>query len=416
MIHRILSAADAWIMRRVLEMTGDAAVRLTLAGRFEISSSPQPQTTITVRDRATLWHMLFNPEDAFGDAYSDGRLAVDGDLPHLLESIYRCVPDVPGSPRTARFVSWMRYLYQANSRRAARRHIYSHYDLGTDFYQLWLDRRLLYTCAYFPTHDASLEDAQVAKMDHICRKLRLQPGEEVVDAGCGWGGFALHMARRCGVRVRAFNLSHDQILYARARAAAAGSMAGSVEFIEDDYRNMSGRADAFVSVGMLEHVGPAHYTEMGALLRRVLGNSGRGLLHFIGRVRPSRLSPWISKRVFPGAYAPALSEAARTLEPGEFAVLDVENLRAHYALTLSHWRQRYERAFDVVVERFGSEFARAWRLYLAGSEAAFHAGTLQLFQVLFAGRACAGLPWTREYLYAGLPRTESSASWTPATS
>jgi cyclopropane-fatty-acyl-phospholipid synthase len=233
-------------------------------------------------------------------------------------------------------------------------------------------------------------------MERICRKLALDSGDRVVEAGCGWGALALYMARHCGARVRAFNLSHEQVEYARRRAAREG-LASAVEFIEDDYRNVGGTFDAFVSIGMLEHVGAEHYPELARMLGRWLGVSGRGLLHFIGRSRPEPLSPWIRRRIFPGAYAPALSEALALLEQGDYAVLDVENLRSHYARTLACWRERFEAARGEAARLFDGQFLRAWRLYLAGSEAAFQTGNLQLFQVLFAGRECRRRLWTREW-------------------
>lgn len=178
-------------------------------------------------------------------------------------------------------------------------------------------------------------------------------------------------------------------------------MGSRVEFCEDDYRTIKGTFDAFVSVGMLEHVGRSHYREFSRMIHRAIGDRGRGLVHFIGRNSPQLLQAWIRKRIFPGGYVPVLREVIEVLEPYDFSVLDVENLRSHYARTLESWLSRFERSYDRVTERFGTTFARMWRLYLAGSTAAFRAGTLQLFQVVFAGRACDSGPSTREYLYAG---------------
>jgi cyclopropane-fatty-acyl-phospholipid synthase len=263
--------------------------------------------------------------------------------------------------------------------------------------------------------DATLEDAQIAKMDHVCRKLRLQPGEKVVEAGCGWGSLALHMARNYGANVRAFNISREQIQFARARAKKEG-LDGQVEFIEDDYRNISGGCDAFVSVGMLEHVGVRHYGDLSRVIHRAVGDSGRGLIHFIGRNAPRPFSPWIRKRIFPGAYAPALCEALAIFEPLDFAVLDVENIRLHYALTLQHWLARFEGSLGRVIEMYGEEFARAWRLYLVGSIAGFRTGGLQLFQVVFAAPACRGIPWTRAHLYDEEHIPAKEIRWFAATS
>ena len=169
-----------------------------------------------------------------------------------------------------------------------------------------------------------------------------------------------------------------------------------VEFIEDDYRNVSGQFEAFVSVGMLEHVGLANFATLGTVVDRVLTPAGRGLLHFIGRNRPAPLNPWINRRIFPGAYPPTLHEVCeRVLEPVGLSVLDVENLRLHYAATLDHWRRRFEQSVDRVRDMFDESFVRAWRLYLSGSEASFSTGWLQLFQIVFARGTSNAIPWTR---------------------
>ena len=206
------------------------------------------------------------------------------------------------------------------------------------------------------------------------------------------------MARHYGVTVKAMNISREQIAYAREAAAAEG-LADRVEFIEDDYRNIRGEFDVFVSVGMLEHVGKEHYHDLGSVINRSLKDNGRGLLHSIGRNKPCPMNPWIDRRIFPGAYPPSLHEMMSILEPWDFSVLDVENLRLHYAKTIMDWLERYERVFDQVAEMYDENFARAWRMYLAGSIAGFTTGWLQLFQVVFTRSTVNDVPWTRSYLY-----------------
>jgi cyclopropane-fatty-acyl-phospholipid synthase len=210
---------------------------------------------------------------------------------------------------------------------------------------------------------------------------------------------ALHMARDFGVSVKAFNISHEQIVYARRQAESMG-LTSCVEFVEDDYRNIRGQFDAFVSVGMLEHVGPNHYAELGRTIHQALSRTGRGLIHSIGQnCAGTALNPWIRRRIFPGAYPPGPKEIAALLEPWRFSVLDVENLRLHYAQTLRHWLDRFEAAKDRVAEMFDPAFVRTWRLYLAGSLAAFLSGELQLFQFVFARPQLNDIPWTRAALY-----------------
>jgi cyclopropane-fatty-acyl-phospholipid synthase len=393
--------ADRWLLSRILDATGSAPVRLRVQGGADVSPPGSvPVATMVIQDRDTLVGLLRDPEVSFGDAYMDGRIEVEGDLVRFLEVVYQAMEH---SPFTRSWYSrlaskWMDRL-QDNSRHGSRNNIHRHYDLGNDFYKLWLDDQLLYTCAYFPTPTSTLEHAQIAKMDHVCRKLRLQPGETVVEAGCGWGALALHMARKYGVSVKAYNVSHEQIAFARERARAEG-LSHLVEYIEDDYRAITGKFDVFVSVGMLEHVGLDHFREISEIIHRTIGDNGRGLLHFIGRNYSAVFSRWIRKHIFPGGFVPSLRESLKVLEPGNYSVLDVENLRMHYATTLEHWLERFESSRQQVTAMYDSHFVRAWRLYLAGSIAAFRGGHLQLFQILFTGSEREPIFWTRDPLYA----------------
>jgi cyclopropane-fatty-acyl-phospholipid synthase len=215
--------------------------------------------------------------------------------------------------------------------------------------------------------------------------------------------------------VKAFNISHAQIQYARNRAAEMG-LSDKVEFVEDDWRNIAGQFDVFVSVGMLEHVSTEDYSRMSEVIHRSIGDSGRGLLHFIGRSYKGPFSRWIRKRIFPGAYAPTLGEAMTILQPHHYAVLDIENLRPHYARTVELWLERFETSAQRVSEMYSVWFQRAWRLYLAGSIAAFRTGTLQLFQVSFAGARSRLTHWTRAPIYANPQPVKEDTKWTPTTS
>jgi cyclopropane-fatty-acyl-phospholipid synthase len=333
----------------------------------------------------------------------------------MLEALTLVMPEPGQQNWWARLALRCMSFVQANTLSGSRRNIHRHYDLGNEFYRLWLDPGMAYTCAYYSSPSATLEEAQTAKMEYVCKKLQLRPGERVVEAGCGWGGLALYMARHYGVRVRAFNISSEQIALARRRACELG-LNDRVEFIEEDYRNMSGQFDAFVSIGMLEHVGKENFREMGRVIERTLNTSGRGLLHFIGRNRSRPLSPWIRKHIFPGAYLPSAREVLEILEPGDLSVLDVENLRPHYARTLEHWLERFERSAEQISKMYRPEFVRTWRLYLASAMAGFRSGNLQLFQILFARPACHQLPWTRAHLYQKSRWGEPESAWIRATS
>jgi cyclopropane-fatty-acyl-phospholipid synthase len=391
------------MIRRLLRAAGSPPVQVRLwNGECLQAGSTAPVASVRIADRATLWRMVRDPQMAVADSYCSGQLDIDGDLVEFMNASYAAMAraQVFGS-RLHRLVGWL-HPAPRNTLNKSRNNIHRHYDIGNDFYALWLGETMAYTCAYFSTPSATLEQAQTAKMDHVCRKLRLQSGETVVEAGCGWGSLALHMAARYGVRVRAFNISAEQIAFARERCQAQG-LASQVEFVADDYRNMGGvRAhpyDAFVSVGMLEHVGREHYEPLGRLINEVLAVHGRGLIHSIGRIQPARTHPWIERRIFPGAYMPSLGEMMRIFEPAQLSVLDVENLRLHYAMTLRHWRERFEAVADRVRAMFDEKFVRMWRLYLNGSIAAFESDTTQLYQVLFARRHNNHIPLTRDYLY-----------------
>src|SRR5579864_1663189 len=390
--------AAAWVARILIVAIEKMADPIPICLQLGAPSSglpPAPFTlpTLWLKDRRALIALLRNPAINFGELYSEGRLEIEGDLVRLLENLYR-IPHGAVARIASRCYGWMQF----NSLRGSRKNIHHHYDISNEFYRMWLDAEMVYTCAYFPHENASLEDAQRAKLELVCRKLCLRPGETVVEAGCGWGALALYMAKYYGVRVKAFNISHEQIAFARERAQREG-LSSQVEFLEDDYRNISGSFDAFVSVGMLEHVGRSHYKEFGRVIHRAIGNRGRGLLHFIGKNRRQPLSAWIRKRIFPGGSTPPLRDVMHVLEPHDYSVVDIENLRPHYAKTCEYWLNRFEQCYDRVVEQYGVIFARMWRLYLAGSTAAFRAGGLQLFQLVFTGRACNSLPWTRDHLY-----------------
>lgn len=413
-------SADQWLVDQIFRAIGPAPIRIVLGeGEGVCPPGVTPVATVIIHDRRILAGLMVDPEVAFSEAYAAGKLEIQGDLLRFLEVVYRAWPR--GKVATAWYVKafskWTEW-WQGNTPRDSRKNIHYHYDLGNDFYKLWLDPQLVYTCAYFPRPSATLAEAQHAKLDYVCRKVRLQAGESVVDAGCGWGALALHMARNYGVNVKAFNVSHEQIRFARERAREEG-LSGQVEFIEDDYRNISGKFDAFLSVGMLEHVGLKNYAALGDVIHRAIGDSGRGLLHFIGRSHPVQLSRWIRKRIFPGSYVPTLREAMAVLEPWDYSVLDVENLRLHYARTLECWLNGFERGYQEISAKHGEWFARAWRLYLAGSITGFKCNTMQLFQIVFAGSKCDPMYWTRAplYLEAALSNEqEEGQAWTHAMS
>ncbi|MCG8518375.1 MAG: cyclopropane-fatty-acyl-phospholipid synthase family protein [Pseudomonadales bacterium] len=414
-VEREPHSYERWLIAKLLRMAGSPPIRFQLwNGEVVEPEQGEARYTLTVADPRALMQLVANPNLAFGDLYSAGRLEVDQDLPGLMATLYRAIHQA-----SERWPRWLEALWRNHSPRAtgvdeARDNIHHHYDLGNEFYRLWLDQaEMQYTCAYYEHPDLTLEQAQLAKLEHVCRKLRLRPGQTVVEAGCGWGGLARYMARHHGVTVHAYNISREQVAFARAEAERQG-LSDRIQYIEDDYRTIHGQYDAFVSVGMLEHVGKDHYSTLAALIRRTLKPDGLALLHSIGRNRPMLMNSWIEKRIFPGAYPPSIGELVSICEDGHFSVLDVENLRLHYAQTLRHWLQRFEAHQDTIRDLYDDHFSRAWRLYLAGSIAAFEVGSLQLFQVVFSHGDNNQLPQSRADLYQRSAAPEAGA-WTTTT-
>jgi cyclopropane-fatty-acyl-phospholipid synthase len=407
---------DRWLLYRLLVSLGRPPLTIRLWDGTEVTACEEgPNVTMTVHDRRALYRLILDPAFHFGDGYSDARITVEGNLGEFLRKIQTAVTFRHRKvSRLHRFTRWLGRS-RPNSLSGSKKNIHHHYDIGNDFYKLWLDEQLAYTCAYFSRPGQSLEEAQFNKFDHVCRKLWLSSDETVVEAGCGWGAFALHMAKHYGVKVKAYNISTEQIAYARKRAVQE-DLANRVEFVHDDWRNIRGRYDVFVSVGMLEHVGRSNYRLLGDVIDRSIHAHGRGLIHSIGQNYPRPFDRWTERRIFPGAYPPTLRQMMDIFEGNDLAVLDVENIRLHYAETLRHWWERYERSVDAVREMFDERFVRMWRLYLAASMVAFEVGNLQLFQVLFSRGKENEIPRTREYQYTEtdhrftrgpIPRVES---------
>lgn len=350
-----------------------------------------PVFTIHIKTNRAARDIIAKSSLGFGEAYTRGEIDVEGDLQDVALLSYELMERLLKGTLWERVRYVLGFFARRNTLSGSKKNIAAHYDLANSFYQLWLDAEMQYTCAYFNRPTDTLEDAQRQKMDMVCRKLRLQPGELVVEAGCGWGGLALHMARNYGVRVKSFNISKEQITFARERARRLGIGADRIEYVHDDYRNMPSyvnSCDKFASICMLEHVGRDSYALFHEVVGKVLRKHGLALLQFISRTNPSAISnPWLEKHVFPGYYNPSLGEIIAPIENGhrELHLVDVENMRYHYALTLTHWLERFERNADKIRAEWGEAVVRTFRLYLNGGLADFAhgAGTL-VYQVLLS--------------------------------
>jgi len=344
---------------------------------------------------------------ALAEAYVNGRLEVQGDLLEALPLAERLVE--AGGCSVAQRVAGALARHTARTDRSAIRY---HYDVGNAFYRLWLDERMVYSCAYFRTGDETLDEAQRAKLDHICRKLRLAPGERLLDVGCGWGGMVIHAAQHYGVSAVGITLSAEQHALARARIAALG-LADRVEVELLDYRELVARhgRDSFdkaASIGMFEHVGLKHLAQYFASVAAVLRDRGLFLNHGITAAdvehRPvgSGIGDFVGKYVFPQGELPHLHLAVREMSAAGFEVVDVESLRPHYAKTLAHWSQRLDRHLDEAARLVGDRTLRIWRAYLAGCSHGFRQGWMSIHQLLGSVQrqpGSTGLPLTRDWIY-----------------
>ncbi|MEX2127528.1 MAG: cyclopropane-fatty-acyl-phospholipid synthase family protein [Xanthobacteraceae bacterium] len=352
--------------------------------------NPGPSVTARIHDRALERKLFFNPELYAAEAYMDGTLTFEeGSTVRdfiLLFSVNRSGLAGHGSQKILRKL-WhaLRRWHQANPVGTAAKNARAHYDVSTDVYRLFLDKDMQYSCAYFrdPEHD-TLEEAQRSKLVHATSKLRLQPGMTVAEIGCGWGGFAIHIAKETGAKVVAINVSPEQLRVCRERAKEAG-VEHLVDFREIDYRNLEGKFDRVVSVGMMEHVGIGHFDEYFGKVRDLLKDDGYAFIHCIGRnTPPGTTGPFIRKYIFPGAYVPALSEVYAAIERCGLWTADMEVLRLHYTHTIKHWRERFARNRAKAAEIYDERFCRMWEFYLAAVELEFLHGSHMVFQVVIA--------------------------------
>lgn len=415
--HTRVTWLDRWLTVKMLKVVGNPPIRISLWDGAEVSPPCEnPVADLVYCDRGALFKTIVDPELHWGDLYCSGRVEFKGDMAKFMQAVYLGISGRGKGSWLRKVVLWIGHRRIFNSFDQAKENIHHHYDIGNDFYKLWLDKEeMQYTCAYFPNDGMTLEQAQVAKLHHICRKLQLKAGETVVEAGCGWGGLARFMAKHYGVKVTAYNISKQQVEYARQRAEDEG-LSSQIEYVLDDYRNIRGTFDAFVSVGMLEHVAKRDYRELGDVIKRSIKPEGRGLIHSIGRVITGPMNAWIERRIFPGACPPTLTDVMQIFEPNEITVLDVENIRLHYSRTLEMWAERYEDNKEAIVELMDEEFYKAWNLYLHGSKAAFNVGELQLFQVVFSHTENNSIPWSRLHVYDSDYAPKSFELNVPATS
>ncbi|RMF13642.1 MAG: class I SAM-dependent methyltransferase [Alphaproteobacteria bacterium] len=383
--------------------SGDLEVTDWHGRHYHYGDGTPPHVAIRIRDAASDRRICLNPHLALGETYMDGGLIVeDGEIADLLEIVGRSYgtgfsPD-PWYVRANRRLRYgLRRLQQWNVLPRAMRNVRHHYDLSGDLYDLFLDSDRQYSCAYFLNENDSLERAQEQKKRHIAAKLLIEPGMRVLDIGCGWGGMAIYLAKKCGARVTGITLSREQAKYAAERVRREG-LADRIDIRIEDYRRSEGRFDRIVSVGMFEHVGVGFYPTFFRRMRELLTDRGVALLHTIARADgPGVTNPFIAKYIFPGGYIPAVSEFQPAIERNAFYLTDLEIWRLHYADTLKHWRLRFKAAWERAASLYDERFCRMWEFYLAGSEMAFRHGGHVVAQAQMSPDQTA-VPLTRDYI------------------
>ncbi|MCH8616878.1 cyclopropane-fatty-acyl-phospholipid synthase family protein [Sphingomonas sp. SM33] len=356
--------------------------------------------TVRFHDKRVGLELFRNPRLRMGELYMNGRITVEnGTILDLLELIVGAKPWEQGKRKALGKgkSKWLKRFFRRNDPRKSRHNVAHHYDIGNQLYELFLDRDLQYSCAYFTDITNTLEQAQEDKKAHIAAKLFLKPGQKVLDIGCGWGGMALYLNRVADVEVLGITLSEEQLKVARRRAKEAG-VSDRVRFELIDYRHLDGRFDRIVSVGMFEHVGAAHYEEFYAKCRELLTDDGVMLLHTIGKLGGAgQPDPFTDKWIFPGYHLPSLSQMCSATEKVKMIVGDVETLRLHYAYTLREWLRRFTDAREKVLKLYDERFFRMWEFYLAGGIVMFESGAACNYQVQYI-RDRNAVPITRDYM------------------
>ncbi|MCQ1531090.1 cyclopropane-fatty-acyl-phospholipid synthase family protein [Lutispora thermophila] len=361
-----------------------------------------PAFKIIFHEKIPAVKLLKDPSLAFGEAYMDGIIDFEGDLQGIIETFYKMIPPSFKKKSFSGLQNFFSNENKSTSLRKQQKDIKHHYDLGNDFYELWLDETMSYSCAYFCSPEDSLPQAQLQKIDYILKKLQLHPGESLLDIGSGWGWLIIRAAQQYGVRALGVTLSEEQYTKTKQRIAELG-LKGKVDVKRMDYRtlaeNNSEKFDKVVSVGMIEHVGRANISKYMEMVNKLLVPGGLSVLHCITGQIEGPCNRWILKYIFPGGYIPSIRELIWLLPENDFHLLDVESLRLHYARTLQHWANNYEKNLDYVRKKYDERFIKMWRLYLNACATSFRVSGLNIHQIVFSKGINNELPMTRHYLY-----------------
>jgi len=371
-------------------------------GTEENYGNAEPEFKIIFREKIPYRTLLNDFSLAFGEAYMDGMIDFEGDLQKIIETAYQSDSEIFQKKSFQQVKKLFSRKDSGTSLRQQQKDIQHHYDLGNDFYGLWLDDTMSYSCAYFCRPDDSLYQAQMQKIDYTLKKLQLKAGETLLDIGSGWGWLIIRAAQQYGVKALGITLSEEQMKKTGERIAHLG-LTGEVDVKLMDYRTLAQRGEKFdkvVSVGMVEHVGNANLPKYFEAVDQLLVPGGLSVLHSITGQIEGPCNKWILKYIFPGGYIPSIRQLIWLLPEYNFHLLDVESLRLHYAQTLDHWAKNFEKHVDYVQEKYGERFVKMWRLYLNSCAASFRASGLNIHQIVFSKGLNNSLEMTRNYLYS----------------
>lgn len=402
MLDRLINTGiERWVEKTRGELNLPVQLHLWTGDTFDLGRFEKPLVRIHIRDAATLPLLLEPNLDTLGDAYVKEKIDVDGALADIISIAYQLSESHIQAPK---FVKAAKKIL--HTRKKDKEAIQYHYDVSNEFYQIWLDERMIYSCAYFETGDETLDVAQVKKLDHILRKIRLRPGQTLLDIGCGWGALVIRAAQQFGARCVGVTLSEKQYQLATARVEQAG-LADRVEIRLQDYRDVTGTFDRITSVGMFEHVGRDNLAAYFTKMKELLADDGLAMNHGITSCEGEddnalpRGGDFIDKYVFPAGELPHLAQALHAMQQGGLESLDIESLRRHYMRTLQLWSARFEDHAEKIRSMVGETTYRIWRVYLAGCAHSFAIGNVSVYQILCqkAARNAATLPWSRNYMY-----------------
>ncbi|MBF7808237.1 class I SAM-dependent methyltransferase [Clostridium beijerinckii] len=364
-------------------------------GSSEIYGEGNPEFKIIFNEPIPKADIIKDPSLTFGEAYMTKKIDIEGSIQKVIESLYNNQESFLSN--SDKYANLLRMA--TNSIKNSKKNIEFHYDIGNDFYKLWLDDTMTYSCGYFKSKSDSLTQAQKNKVEHILKKLNLKEGETLLDIGCGWGELIISAAKKYKVKAMGITLSSEQLAKVKERIKSEG-LEDLIEVELVDYRELKNRTfDKIVSVGMLEHVGQDHLAEYFSNVNNLLNDKGVSLLHCITSTEVGGNNTWIDKYIFPGGYVPAVRELINCMSDERFTLIDAENLRLHYGRTLEHWAKNFENALPEIRKTKDETFIRMWRLYLNACAASFNSGNISIHQFVFNKGVNNDLPWTREYMY-----------------